>query len=726
MRLLRLLISLNALVLGLHSLGCGDDDPTPGPDASTPDAAVPNDGSNDGGADNDGGVESALPNFIIDDSLVKTCYDGTSNDLLSGGLGVAGLRNAAGPGYSDPANPTAEELRRNALHANFRAIIDTSDGGGFGDLFGPNINADGNEKTDEMVPGCEYIAYSDDGSGKEKITMVIQVPDSFDVDNACILTGPSSGSRGVYGAIGSTADWAFDHNCAVAYVDQGKGMGFHNLQSNETNGLRGERVAADSADAHFSADITEAERTAFNTATPNRFAIKHHHSEQNPQAKWGTYVLQALEFAFYAVNEHADGGDGSGAPVPTVVTPENTLVFASGISNGGAAALYAAEQDTEGLIDAVVVSEPNAQPTPGGEFTIVQGAQRLDKDVHTKTFIDYYTFSFLYQPCASLAASNADAPLFAIAAPGNEGRCSSLASAGLVTGATTAERAADAVQRLTDHGLAPEQHILQPAHEQSQVQAAIAVGYLNSFGRHSVLENKCGFSFAATDETGAPTAIAAETDAVLFASGNGIPPTGGVNLIYNDSKDGPVDHRQGISQSSDANDASFDGAQCLREAAIGTEQAAYMGQAELFHSANLRGLPAIIVTGRSDAVIHINHASRPYYANNKITEGSASKLVYYEVPNAHHLDSFNGVPDFAALYVPLHYYFEESLDLMWAHMNDDAALPPSQVLRTVPRGKDGEDNVPDLAVAAHLPDIAATPEAGNVIEFTNQELVIPD
>ena len=722
MSLMRFFISLNALALGLHPLGCGDDDPATPPDAATPDAAMQTD------AGIDGGVSSTLPSFILEDALVKNCYDGTNNDLLSGGLGVDGLRGAA-PGYVDAANPTAEELRRNALYGNYRAIVDTTSGGGFGRLFGPNIDADGNVTEEEMVPGCEYIAFSDDGSGNEKITLVVQVPDSFDVNNACIITGPSSGSRGVYGAIGSTADWAFDHNCAMVYVDQGKGMGFHNLQNNQTNALRGERVAADNAGANFAADITEAERTAFNQATPNRFAIKHHHSQQNPQTKWGTYVLQAIEFGFYAVNEDAAEDDSLGDPVPAIITPDNTLVISAGISNGGAAALYAAEQDTMGLIDAVVVSEPNAQPEPGGDFTIVQGSQRLGKDVHTKTFVDYYTFSNLYQPCASLAASNDEAPLFAdvvAPAPGSEGRCASLATAGLVTGATTAEQAADAMQKLTDHGFAPEQHILQPSHEQAQIQTSIAVGYVTSFGRHSVLENKCGFSFAATDGDGAPTAIAAEAEAVIFATGNGIPPTGGVNVIYNDSRDGAIDHRQGISESTDNSDASFDGAQCLRQAAITSDQATYTGQTEAFHSSDLRGLPAIIVMGRADAVIPINHSARPYYANNKITEGNESNLVYYEVLNAHHLDAFNVLPDFGALYVPIHYYFEESLDLMWAHMNDDATLPPSQVVRTTPRGKGIDDAVPDLDVASHLPDIAATPEADDAIAFANQELVIPD
>ena len=40
----------------------------------------------------------------------------------------------------------------------------------------------------------------------------------------------------------------------------------------------------------------------------------------------------------------------------------NILVIAASVSNGGAAVLRAAEQDTAGLIDGVVAGEPSAQP----------------------------------------------------------------------------------------------------------------------------------------------------------------------------------------------------------------------------------------------------------------------------------------------------------------------------------------------------------------------------
>lgn len=130
-----------------------------------------------------------------------------SQDLLTGGLGRTGLAAAAAPAYADPLNPTALELRRNALHANYRAIVDPSVGGGFGRLYGPNIDLAGNDALGEgLIPGVEYLGVADDGSGRRNVTMAVQIPAGFDRSRPCIVVGPSSGSRGVYGAIGTASD----------------------------------------------------------------------------------------------------------------------------------------------------------------------------------------------------------------------------------------------------------------------------------------------------------------------------------------------------------------------------------------------------------------------------------------------------------------------------------------------------------------------------------------
>ncbi|MGH8810002.1 MAG: 3-hydroxybutyrate oligomer hydrolase family protein, partial [Noviherbaspirillum sp.] len=154
-------------------------------------------------------------------NIQKATYDGTSNDLLTAGLGRTGIQGAA-PAYTDPANPTAAELRRNTIYSNYRALVDVTTNGGYGSLFGPNVDNSGNATLGEgKIAGDEYIAYSDDGSGQQNVTLMVQIPASFDKNNPCIVTATSSGSRGVYGAIGTAGDWGLKQKCAVAYSDKG-------------------------------------------------------------------------------------------------------------------------------------------------------------------------------------------------------------------------------------------------------------------------------------------------------------------------------------------------------------------------------------------------------------------------------------------------------------------------------------------------------------------------
>ena len=62
------------------------------------------------------------------------------------------------------------------------------------------------------------------------------------------------------------------------------------------------------------------------------------------------------------------------------------------------------------------------------------------------------------------------------------------------------------------------------------------------------------------------------------------------------------------------------------------------GISEILGDGNLHGVPTIIVHGRADALIPVNHSSRPYYVLTKQVEGGTSQLHYYEVRNAQHLD----------------------------------------------------------------------------------------
>jgi hydroxybutyrate-dimer hydrolase len=128
--------------------------------------------------------------------------------------------------------------------------------------------------------------------------MLVQVPNTFNKNDPCIVTATSSGSRGVYGAI-STGEWGLRRGCAVAYTDKGTGGAPHDLGADTValiDGTRSGAAAAGTA-AHFRAVLTEAERLSLQAATPNRYAFKHAHSQRNPEKDWGRNVLNSIEFA---------------------------------------------------------------------------------------------------------------------------------------------------------------------------------------------------------------------------------------------------------------------------------------------------------------------------------------------------------------------------------------------------------------------------------------------
>jgi hydroxybutyrate-dimer hydrolase len=680
-------------------------------------------------------ANSATPPAFIKGPISIKTYDGVSDDLLTASLGKTGLAGAA-PGYSNPADPTAAELRKNAIYNNYRALVDMTPGGGYGVLYGPNIDLDGNNTLGEgKITGTEYIAYSDDGTGKKNITLMVQVPNSFSNLNPCIITGTSSGSRGIYGAIATSGDWGLKKGCAVAYADKGSGMGAHDIQNNTVNLIDGTRTTADIAGtaSNFTTDLTYSERAAFNAATPNRFAFKHAHSKQNPEKDWGQHTLQAVQFALWALNEnHKQGGTG--------YTAANTIVIASSVSNGGGAAIRAAEQDSTGLIDGVAVSEPNTQPFPNGAFSIKQGTKpAVTYPNHSRALFDYTTLVNLYQLCASLAASNSSAPLNGvITAPGSTvdlrpNRCLSLKEKGLLTASDLAGQATEAQQKINAAAILVEQNLLQPFHYSANVPQSISVTYANAYGRFSVKDTLCGFSYGATDGTGNPTPAPVNDVEQIFALGNGIPPTADINLIYDPSVGGPKHERAAISPSTNRQDIALDGALCLHALATGKDPVT--GTMYNYYSRIQTGInearslgtltkPTIIVHGRNDTVIAPNHTSRAYFGLNKITQGSYSKTHYIEVKNAHHLDAFNAFAGFDTRLVPLHVYFNQALNLMYNHLKTGSALPPSQVVRTVPRG--GTPGAAPAITTANVPPIKMAPPSTDLITFSSSVVTIPE
>ena len=92
------------------------------------------------------------------------------DDLLTGGLGLAGLRSMGPPAFADANAPTVEELRRRALWSSWRGIADLAPGGGYGELFG-SLGA---------VPGREFSAYARLPGARQPHRVLAQVPDAFD------------------------------------------------------------------------------------------------------------------------------------------------------------------------------------------------------------------------------------------------------------------------------------------------------------------------------------------------------------------------------------------------------------------------------------------------------------------------------------------------------------------------------------------------------------------
>jgi hydroxybutyrate-dimer hydrolase len=674
-------------------------------------------------SDDDQPTLNSKPDYIKG-AIVSTTYDGNGNDLLTAGLGKSGLQGAA-PAVADPANPTVEELRRVAIYNNYRALVDITTNGGYGVLYGPNVDVNGVAGTGEgKIAGEEHIAYADDGSGRQNVTLMVQIPATFNAASPCIVTASSSGSRGVYGAIGTAGEWGLKRGCAVAYTDKGTGNGAHDLAANAVNVLRGTRTAAAAAGANsqFTADMSAADLAAFNAAFPNRWGWKHAHSQQNPEKDWGRDTLRAVEFAFYMLNEKY--GDRNGTVVASKIFPENTLVIASSVSNGGGAALMAAEMDTTGLIDGVAVAEPQIQVNLPSSVAIKRGGNTVAGA--GKGLYDYFTIANLYEPCAALAPASAAAPLLTSLNTANAAnRCAALAAANLVTGADTASQAQSALDTMLANGWESESVVFMPSHYLFAV-LPVALTYANSYAKANVKDNLCGYSFGGAPVNGVPSTIAAAAAAQVFGTGNGVPPTSGVNILNNNSVGGTALDALSVSPSTGRTDYNYDGAKCLRDQLTAqTLVATTLSQsiAAVKRTANLHGKPAVIVHGRSDTLVPVNHASRAYYALNKSVE-SGSRLSYYEITNAQHFDSFLAFPGYDTRLVPTHVYFIRAMDLVWNNLRNGTALPPSQVVRTTPRG--GTPGAAPAITATNVPAIAATPLGSNAITFSNNTLTVPD
>ncbi len=640
--------------------------------------------------------------------------DGRSDDLLTAGLGLEGLRGAPPP-IADPQRPTRAELRRRAIYAAYRGAVDVSDAGGFGRLFGPI--------GDRRITGVEYLfaVRTPDGGGVTSV--LLQLPAEFDVDDPCLLAVASSGSRGVYGALPTAAEWGLQRGWAVVHTDKGTGVGVWDLD--RARGYRVDGVLT--ADLHdpllsFAPQRTP-ELAAFAAAEPHTLLFKHAQSGQNPEADWGAYLLQAIKAAFRLMN--AEYASRLAAPL----APGNTLVLAAGVSNGGAAVLRALERDRAGWIAGALAAEPSAVVGRTAGLSIEYGGRRLADSCIA--LIDYSSLHCLYQPCAVLAETDTTAPMYPATVetrPRLEQWCQRLQQLGLLPAGPVADVAVAARERLLAAGMLPDGLRLGHFNVAAGLWPAITVCYGWTYSRRPPWRPYGGVTFAATDDAGRPRALGEAEAAVLWADATGIVPTAGVALVARDASGHRVRANDGSVELAVAYAPDRLLERSAAHALLPPDRAEMLaavraGQQQALMTGRLGNRPVIIVHGRADGLVPVNHSSRPYYAVNQRDRGGRDELRYYELQHGNHFDAFLALPGFSEGYVPMQAWVRRGLDHLYARLREGRPLPPSQVIRSQPRGA-GQPQVPPLT-EAHLGALRAEPGA-DAIRFASGVLTVPD
>ncbi|MDQ3205796.1 MAG: D-(-)-3-hydroxybutyrate oligomer hydrolase [Pseudomonadota bacterium] len=582
------------------------------------------------GTTGDSPADTAMEAGDMFDALRMTQHrDG--DDLLTAGLGLAGLQAMTAPAFVDPAAPTPAEVRRRALWSNWRGIADLSPGGGYGELYGSVA----------PVPGREYAALATVEGASQPHRVLVQIPDAFDLTRRCVVVTASSGSRGAYGSIAVAGAWGLPRGCAVAYTDKGAGADYFDLDAGIGVGPDGTpATGGDALPFRPSAGVSAADRV-------RGVAVKHAHSGDNPEADWGRHVQQAAVFALHSLQQ--------AFPQAGPFTFANTRVIAVGISNGGGAVLRAAELEGDWL-DAVVAAEPNIDAAGG------------------RSLYDYATQAALLMPCAQLDGTLAplpQPPVMAQVLPAWAQRCTTLREAGLIAGDEIAAQAADALRQLRESGWTDAAIRAGALSTGFDLWRAVAVTYASAYGRNGVDEHPCGYRFAALDEAFKPRPNTAGERAAWPAEGSGIPPGAGVGI---------VDSMMQLP------DPALPGLQCLRDLWTGPGPDAgrvRAGVAQVRAGPPQQDLPVVVIHGTDDGLIPVAFSSAPYVA---MANAAGADVRYWQVRNAQHFDAFLGLPEYGARYLPLLPYVYEALDRVTAHLDGDAPLPASAVIETTPRG----------------------------------------
>jgi len=548
------------------------------------------------------------------------------DDLLTAGLGLAGLRGLAPPPFADPAAPTPAELRRRAIWSNWRGIADLAPGGGYGELYGSTEN----------VPGREFSALATVPGAHQPHRVLVQVPDAFDRKRRCLLVAPSSGSRGVYGAIAVAGPWGLPKGCAIAYTDKGTGTDYFDLDAGIGVREDGTTAPASEGGLAFAPDAP---------AGAQGVAFRHAHSKDNPEADWGQHVRQAAEFGLHALD--------SAFPGDAPFTFANTRVIAVGISNGGGAVLRAAELEGDWL-DAAVAGEPSV-------YADADGARAL---------YDYATEAALLMPCALLAMDDLpQPPLQAQAKPLWAQQCASLRAAGLIEGDDVDAQARDAHARLRAVGWTDDALRAGALSTGFDLWRAVAVTYASAYGRYGVGEHPCGYAFSALNPDGSQRPATAAERAAWWSDASGIPPGAGVGIVDQVAKVDP-----GLTQ-----------LRCLRGlwsgASIDAERVR-RGIAEIRTGPPRAGLPVIVIHGTDDGLVPVAFTSAPYIAH---ARSAGRDVRFWQVRHAQHFDAFLGLPDYGARYLPMLPYVYAALDRTMAMLDGQGGMPADTTFQTVPR-----------------------------------------
>lgn len=549
------------------------------------------------------------------------------DDLLTAGLGLAGLRALAPPPFADAAAPTAAELRRRAIWSNWRGIADLAFGGGYGEIYGSTATVTGREfSAFATVPGARYPH-----------RVLVQVPDGFDRKRRCVLVAPSSGSRGVYGAIAVAGAWGLPKGCAVAYTDKGTGTDYFDLDTRSGACADGtSRSAEQGVDIAFASDAP---------ASATGVAFKHAHSQDNPEADWGRHVRQAAEFALEALN----GAFPEDAPF----TFANTRMIAVGISNGGGAVLRAAEMEDDWL-DAVVAGEPSV---------LVEGEG-------SRALYDYTTEAALLMPCALLAIDHLSSPLQTQVRGNWTQHCAAMKAASVIDGVDAGAQVRDAYARLRAQGWTDEALRAGALSVGFDLWRAVAVAYASAYGRYGAGEHPCGFRYAAQTAEGDVRAATASERAAWWSDASGIPPGAGVGIVDEVARIDPSAERLC----------------CLRDLWCGTSADAErvrQGIAKTRAWLPRAGLPITVIHGVDDGLIPMAFTSTPYVAR---ARAAGRDVRFWQVHNVQHFDAFLGLPQYGACYLPILPYVYAALDRSLAALEGDGeVLSETITIQTMPR-----------------------------------------